>query len=215
MFAHPDDESLNGPTGKIIKDTKEHNVVLMYVTKGEKADIHPSVQVEDVTRHRQKELEEAVNVLGVEQLIHLGYPDGHLSNELSRTLINDIEKHILVLKPTEIVTYEPRGLTGHIDHIVVTSVVNYLFDKHRSIQTLRYYCMTTKQRECVSDYFVHMPPGYSEEEIDEVIDISDVHHIKMRAISCYLSQLHDIELYKPIQEASQKKEHFIVKHRTL
>jgi LmbE family N-acetylglucosaminyl deacetylase len=120
VWAHPDDESFLAG-GLLAEVTRRGGrVVTVTATAGEHgigttADESPSA----VAARRVAELDAALEVLGGEAAIHLGYADGgcdqvsdHLAVQLMGQLIDRIE-------PDVIVTFGPDGVTGHPDHQAV------------------------------------------------------------------------------------------------
>jgi LmbE family N-acetylglucosaminyl deacetylase len=66
---------------------------------------------------RQRELNESLAVLGVDEVHALGFPDGECHRFDGTDLIAD---HVRRVQPDLIVTFGPDGLTGHSDHRAVS-----------------------------------------------------------------------------------------------
>ena len=152
--------------------------------------------------------------MGVKQVFFLGFIDGTLSNSIYHKLAEKIEKHLRILKPETIITYEPRGISGHIDHITVSLVTTYVFYKLPFVKTLLYYCIGEKERKFAEDYFIYFPPGYKKEEIDKIVDIEDVWETKVKAMLSHKSQAKDAKRILEKRKNMPKKEYFQVLKKT-
>jgi LmbE family N-acetylglucosaminyl deacetylase len=208
IFAHPDDEAL-GPAGTIAKFASEGDVYLICVTCGE-AGGKTSDEKEKIGSIRRSEMQESAKLLGVKEVFFLHFEDGTLSNSLYQQIANKIKEKLDALQPDTIMTFEPRGVSGHLDHIAVSMITTHLFYKLSFIKKLMYYCLSEKRRAKVGDYFVYFPPGYKDSEIQEVVDIEDHWDIKVRAMHCHESQMHDVQNVLKQSRDLPKKECFLV-----
>ncbi len=210
ILAHPDDEAF-GPGGTIAKLSKENDVYLLCATKGE-AGLEGKVK--DIANIREKELMKSANILGVKKVYFLGFEDGTLCNNLYHKLASAIKEKLDFLKPQILITFEPRGVSGHIDHMTVSMVTTYVFQKSAYIKKLCYYCLPDwlikKMRERMSEYFIYFPPGYKKSDIDIVIDTSSVWEKKVEAMKKHQSQIRDVNRILNFQKQLPKKEYFIV-----
>lgn len=206
VFAHPDDEAF-GPAGTIAKLARENDVYLICATRGEagKGD------AKKLGKTRSGELLVSAKILGVKKVFVLGFADGTLSNSLYHDLVKKIGKTLEELKADVILTYEPRGISGHIDHIVVSMVCSYIFERTKFIKKILYYCLDQKSRDKFSyDYFIYFPPGYKKSEMDMEVDVSDVWDLKMVAMMAHKSQKHDADRIIQRRKGMPKKEYFLV-----
>lgn len=215
IFAHPDDEAF-GPGGTLAKLAKDNDVYLLCATKGEAAR-SPSLRSgvsgrgKKLGEIRAKELRRSAKILGVKKVYFLGFIDGTLSNNLYHKLALKIKKYLEKLKPETIITFEPQGVSGHIDHIVVSFVTSFVFWKLPFIKNLwQFSRLYSKERFEKQDYFIYFPKGYKKEEIDKVVKTDDVWEIKLKAMMCHKSQLHDIKRILSFQEKLPKEEYFLV-----
>lgn len=204
VFAHPDDEAF-GPSGTLAKLARDCEVYLLCATRGEVGGNH-----ERLGKVRTKELLKSAKILGIKKVYFLGFVDGTLSNAIYHQLADKIEKRLKQLRPETIMTFEPRGISGHIDHVVVSMATTYVFYKSPTIHKLLYYCISEDERKLIKDYFIYFPPGYRRSEIDEVIDISDVWDIKLAAMKAHHSQRADAQKILKILKKLPKEEHFLV-----
>lgn len=204
IFAHPDDEAF-GPGGTIYKLSKNHNVYIICATKGEAGGTH-----KNIAQIRTHELSQCAKILGVKEIFFLGFRDGMLSNAIYHKIASKIEAKLNELEPTTVITFEPRGVSGHIDHVVISLVTTYVFKKSKYIKKLMYYCISDQERKKFSDqYFVYFPPGYKKSDISETFDVSDVWSIKVRAMRTHSSQKEDVSKFLSAMEKAPKVENFM------
>lgn len=213
VFAHPDDEAF-GPGGTLAKLSSTHEVYILCATKGDAGSNGTKDQQEKIFRIRERELRASAEELGVQEVHFLGFRDGKLSNSLYHKVAEHVKEHLDRLRPEVIITFEPQGVSGHIDHIVMSMVVSFLFDRLDYVKEAWYYCA---QRELSSqlqnDYFIYMPPGYHRDDVDMVIDVSGVWDKKNTAIQKHASQKHDIDMILSKLNKLPKKEYFLVKKK--
>ncbi len=115
VTAHPDDTEF-GAAGTIAKWTKEgKSVVYVVCTNGDKGTEDLSITPEEMTEIRKKEQLAAAKVLGVREVVFLGYADQGLEDcyELRRDLVREIRKY----RPDTVMTADPyRRYIWHRDH---------------------------------------------------------------------------------------------------
>lgn len=208
VFAHPDDEAF-GPSGTIAKFAKTHDVYLLCATRGEAGK--DSGNHKNLAKAREKELKNSARILGIKKVYFLGFIDGTLSNSLYHALAKKIVNHLKRLKPETVITVEPRGVSGHIDHIVVSMTTSFACLKLPFVKTVLYHCITEEMRKGFGDdYFVYFPPGYKKSEIGKVVDVSDVWDVKMKAMFAHKSQIQDAGRLLERRRKFPKKEYFLV-----
>lgn len=218
IVAHPDDEAF-GPSGTIAKFAKEGNdVYILCATKGEEGNQHKKEDLRKVHEIREEELLKSAKILGVKRVFFLGFRDGSLSNNLYHQLADSITEVLKRIKAEIIITFEHRGVSGHIDHIAVSMISSYVFEHLPAIKTIYYYCSTKKARRLQSKYrpegyFIYFPPGYDPEDVDKIIDITDVWKTKIKAMNCHKSQLKDVRVVQGIHSEIPKREHFFVREK--
>lgn len=141
IFAHPDDE---GAVAGTLAYYARHNteVTLVCATKGEVGEISdPTLATpETLSAVRQKELEAACKLLGIEHLEFLGWRDsgmeGTSENEDPRALVqanpNEVIGKLVGLmrqyQPDVVITFEPFGWYGHPDHQVMSRWATAAYD---------------------------------------------------------------------------------------
>ncbi len=207
IFAHPDDEAF-GPAGTLATLAKEHDVYLICVTRGD-AGLSSVAHDGDLGDVRLLELRNSAAVLGIKELFFLNYNDGTLCNNVYHQVADDIQKKLDELKPETLITFEPRGVSRHIDHIAVSMTTTFVFNKVPYARYLWHYCIDARHRKAFKDYFIYFPPGYEPSEYNQTIDVSKVWEQKLKAINQHVSQQGDIDKIVPIMEHLPKEEYFI------
>jgi len=215
VFAHPDDEAV-GPSGTLAKLAKENTVYLICVTNGE-FNCVTGRQDETLGNIRKKELENSAKVLGIKKVFFLEFSDGTLCNNIYCILEKKIQEKLQQLKPELLLTFEPHGWSGHIDHITVSMITSNLFKYNVFIKEVWYYCIDENQYEKLGDfvknYFIYFPPGYKKSDIGKTIDISEFWKTKLQAMYQHKSQYQDVKNVIKGLEQAPKEEYFFVKTR--
>lgn len=213
IFAHPDDESF-GPGGTLALLSRKYDVILVSLTAGEACTLADGFCREMIADVRKTELLVAAKTLGIKQVKILQFPDGCLKQTHEGEIEKSLQKIIEETQPISMITFEPKGFSGHEDHIIVSKLVTELFEKNHLVESIHYFAITKMQRAFLSDYFVRIPEGYHPDRLDTLIDVSPVWQKKIKAIEAYQSQIHDQKFWRPMLEGYAKHEHFISKYRT-
>lgn len=188
VFAHPDDEAF-GPSGTIAALAERGEVYLICVTNGKDR----TNKFKNLAKIREKELRKSSKLLGVKKVFYLNYEDGELSNNKYHKVAKEIELILEKIKPDTLVTFEMRGVSGHIDHIFCSMVTSYLFRKLSYVKRVMYFALLKEVSDKMEDYFIYFPQGFGEKEVDEVIDVSKFWDKKVAAIKAHKYQLKDGE----------------------
>ncbi len=212
IFAHPDDEAF-GPAGTLALLARERDVYLICVTDGS-AGMNSSQKTQELSKIRRAELLASAKTLGIKQVFFLNYPDGTLANNLYHEIAEKIQKILEELQPEILITYESHGITGHLDHIAVSMITSFVFDKLPFISELWYHCFDEEQRDLFKqyypDFFIYVPQGYKKSAITKVIAIDAVWEQKRDAMSLHESQKHDVEKMVAMLMQLPKEEYFII-----
>jgi LmbE family N-acetylglucosaminyl deacetylase len=209
IFAHPDDEAF-GPGGTIALLAEEREIYIICVTDGSagKNSLGEARELSDI---RKDELLRSTQMLGVRKVFFLDYKDGDLSNNVYHELAEKIIQIVDTIQPDTLLTFELRGVSGHIDHVAVAMITSYVFEEKLYINKLMYYCVTEDYRALdTTKYFIFRPPAYKSSEIKEVYDISRVWEKKLLAMHEHKSQVHDAKRIIEKLEKLPKKEYFLV-----
>ena len=121
VISHPDDAEFGAaPT---IAQLTAAGVRVDYVvtTDGGKGTEDPNVTPAELSAVRIAEQRAAADILGVSEIVHLGYPDGYLVPSLN--LRRDITRQIRRFRPDLVITQNPQRrldhnpFIGHPDHL--------------------------------------------------------------------------------------------------
>jgi LmbE family N-acetylglucosaminyl deacetylase len=120
VWAHPDDETFLSSGVILAARERGDRVVLVTATRGEAGTDDPARwPPERLGRVRERELEAALAVLGVDEHRWLGHADGACSAATERLAARAVATVIEDVRPDTIVTFGPDGVTGHDDHRAV------------------------------------------------------------------------------------------------
>ena len=121
IMAHPDDAEWTC-SGTVAKWCAEGwDVVYVLCTDGSKGSSDPEMTSEQLIKIREREQRDAGKVLGLQDVVFLGYPDAYLVPTLE--LRKDIAREIRRYKPDVVITGSPardveRGYyVSHPDHL--------------------------------------------------------------------------------------------------
>ncbi len=122
IMAHPDDAEWTCSATVAKWCAEGWEVVYVLCTDGSKGSDDPNMTSEQLVKIREEEQREAGRVLGLKDVVFLGYPDSQLepTMELRKDLAREIRRH----RPDVVITESPvRGglnepvYAGHPDHL--------------------------------------------------------------------------------------------------
>lgn len=209
LFAHPDDEAF-GPGGTLAKLASKHDVVVLTVTNGQAGKDSRREKKGKLGNERVLELKRSARVLGVKRVIALGFKDGTLSNNIYHALARKIDRVARRLRPVIFLTGEPRGGSGHLDHVAVSLVSSFVFRDSPSVKVILYYCISEERARANKKYFIYVPPGYKKSDVDLVVPTGTVWEKKLRAMQEHKSQAHDMKRILKQTRRFPKEEYFLV-----
>lgn len=212
VIAHPDDEAF-GPSGTLARLAKKHDVHIVCVTDGA-SDVRFHPMGESLAAIRSHELEASAKAIAAKNVHFLGYKDGSLCNNLYHEIAQKIDDLCVSLNVCLLITIEPRGVSGHLDHVAVSMMSTFVYEKRPSIEAVWYYCISKEVRASIPSYFIHFPDGYERNDIDLVVDISAVLAQKIAAIKCHASQAKDVERILSRMPNFPQEECFLVRSRS-
>lgn len=216
VFAHPDDEAF-GPAGSIAHFVNNGvEVHIISVTSGD-ADLKFTkfVKHKKLGSIREKELEASAKILGVKSVKFLHFKDGSLNNNSYHEVAKALTKLLKDLKPDTLMTFAQNGVSGHLDHIAVSMISSYVFERLGFIKNILYYCERKEIKEKIGKkYFVYFPEGYSRREIDLIIDVKKYIPLKKKAMWAHKSQRVDATMIMTLFLMKYgREESFIVKRK--
>jgi LmbE family N-acetylglucosaminyl deacetylase len=120
-YAHPDDESFAGAGLAMKCHGAGIQTVLVTATHGQrgKTGDPPVCRPEELAAYRERELREAVRIIGFSALHLLGYEDRQLDqappDRIRHSLVSLIRQH----RPVVVLTFDPNGFNAHPDHVAM------------------------------------------------------------------------------------------------
>lgn len=182
---HPDDFEIGcgGTVAKWIKDGAE--AVLIVSTSGDKGTEDPEMTSEKLAAIRHEEQLNAAKVIGLKDVVFLGYPDGGLEDtaEFRGHLVRQIRLH----RPDVLLTTDPfrRSFYIHRDHrmagqVTLDAAFPYARDRLHYPDHANEGLMPHKVQQL---YF------WGSEDPDTFEDISDSVDLKIEALKCHVSQI--------------------------
>jgi LmbE family N-acetylglucosaminyl deacetylase len=186
IAAHPDDPEF-GAGGTVAKWVGEGwQAIYVICTNGDKGTSDISMTSKKLAKIREQEQKNAGRVLGVNEIIFLGHPDGGLLDgpEFRGELVRLIRKY----RPDIVITHDPnRKYMGHHDHRITGIVsMDAIFPYSRD-----HLFYPEHKTEGLTPHKVGKLYLMGPEEPNEFIDISETFMLKMKAISCHVSQVGD------------------------
>lgn len=220
IFAHPDDEAF-GPCGTLLKSVRDGaDLHLFSLTLGE-AGQNPD-NAPNLGEIREAEWRAAGERLGTTSMQTFRRPDGHLDNiamqEVSAELITAIESTLGNYNEpieAEIITLDPNGLTGHIDHIVAARSASYVFHHLKRqglpLTNIRYYCNSDMQIPDLNIDWIYADAGHSAAEISETIDARELRNDIIAVMQLHHSQRGDYEYVLQKHGDNLGLDHFLIR----
>lgn len=219
IFAHPDDEAF-GPCATLVQEvhsgTQLHLISFTSGQAGANPDNHP-----DLGAVRLKEWHTAAKLIGATKTHHLGYHDSHLDNEqmivaqerivkIIRTTLKQISEPVGI----EIMTFDPNGISGHIDHIVASRAASWAYYTLKAegltMLRLRYFCVPQTTYPDIQHDWIFMEQGRQKYEISEVIDAREHFDTVNQVMRTHFTQRSDGESHLKRQGKNVAINHFII-----
>jgi LmbE family N-acetylglucosaminyl deacetylase len=183
IMAHPDDIDFTS-AGSIARWCAEGwTVYYVLATSGDKGT-HEDLTRQELAAMREQEQREAAAVLGVKDVIFLGYPDGWVqaTTELRGQIVRLLRKY----KVDVVLTWDGfRGSFNHIDHRNVGIAARDAV--YPAVRDHLYY--EEHQEEGLDPHQVNDMLLAGAEKPDHFVDISDFIERKVDAILCHRSQV--------------------------
>lgn len=191
VFSHPDDaEFAAAPTVAALARSGAR-VDYVVTTDGGKGTDDAAILPDDLAATRIREQRAAADVLGVSEIVHLGYADGYLTPSLD--LRRDITRQIRRFRPDLVIAQHPvRRLDAapgmnHPDHIAtgeatLAAVYPAARDRHNFPELIGEGLEPWKVRQVLVS-------GAAEPNL--WIDVANTFEIGMAALRCHASQVDD------------------------
>jgi LmbE family N-acetylglucosaminyl deacetylase len=191
IFSHPDDAEFGAAPAIAALTARGVEVHYIVTTDGGKGTEDPAVTPEQLAATRIAEQRAAADVLGVGEIVHLGYPDGYLTPSLD--LRRDIVRQIRRFRPHLVIAQNWRRrddgnpYIAHPDHLAtgeatLAAVYPAARDRLNFPELLDEGLETWKVRQVLVTG-VERPNLW--------IDVSETLDTGLRALRCHASQLDD------------------------
>ncbi len=181
---HPDDAEF-GVAGTVARWTREgKDVIYVVCTNGDKGTTDPNMKPDELAKIREKEQLAAAKLLGVREVVFLGYPDQTLEDtpEFRKDIVRLIRKY----KPETVVTADLyRRYLWHRDHRITSRVtLDAVFPYARDLLAYPDLLEEGLQPHKVKEVLL-----WGAEEPNYRSDITDTFDIKIAALRCHKSQI--------------------------
>jgi LmbE family N-acetylglucosaminyl deacetylase len=190
VTAHPDDSEFGagGTVAKLVREGKR--VVYCILTNGNKGSGDRTMTPERLVAIREEEQRGAAGVLGVDQVDFLGFADGELEDTYAsrRAVCAAIRRH----QPDLIITMNPHRTknlyASHRDHRIAAGIVlDVVYPLARDHMAFPELLAEGLEPHKVKE--VHLMAWESPEL---VVDITDTIDLKIKALTCHVSQIKDV-----------------------
>lgn len=221
MHAHPDDEAISTGGTMALMAAAGHTVILITATDGAVGEVDDGFLAdgETLAEVRERETVAAAELLGVSEVVMLGYGDsGMMGTETNddpdcfwqadvETAASDVAERLAALDVDVLTVYDEIGGYGHPDHIQVHRVghraaemagVERVYEatiNRDRVEELRSAAEAQGAEEDEADIELpergeDTPPlGTPDEEITTTVDVSSVIGLKRKAMLAHASQI--------------------------
>ena len=193
LSAHPDDAEF-GAAGTVARWTNEgKKVVYVICTNGDKGTSDRTLTPERLSKIRKKEQEAAAELLGVQEVVFLDYPDQGLED--TPELRKQVVRLIRAFRPRVLVTSDPyRRYLWHRDHRIIGQVaMDAVFPFARD--HLAYPDMLEQGLE---PHKVAEILFWGAEDVNHRSDITATFDRKIAALRCHASQIQEFKTSDPV-----------------
>jgi len=193
LSAHPDDAEF-GAAGTVARWTDEgKKIVYVICTNGDKGTSDRTLAPDQLLKIRKKEQQAAAEVLGVQEVVFLDFPDQGLED--TPALRKQIVRLIRTYQPGVLVTSDPyRRYLWHRDHRIIGQVaMDAVFPYARD--HLAYPDMLAQGLE---PHKVAEILFWGAEDINYRSDITDTFDRKIDALRCHASQMREFKTFDPV-----------------
>jgi len=191
IFAHPDDAEFIC-SGTVARWAAEgRHVTYVLVTNGNKGSSDPTMTPERLVEIRTAEQREACRILGVKDVVFLGYDDAMLVPDLN--LRREMVRVIRRLKPDVVICGDPtvrfigNGYLNHPDHrAVAEATLDAIYPAARDRMTFPEVLAEGLEPHKVREVYLS-----TDDKANIAIDITDYMELKIQALKAHVSQMGD------------------------
>lgn len=187
---HPDDGEIQagGSMARWASEGKE--VRLCVVTNGAAGSNDPETDRDWLITTREKEQQAAADILGIKEVLFLGYEDGYIedSHELRRDLIREIRRYKpdVVIGPDPTMYYFAQRYVNHPDHRILGQAVCAAINPGASTVPLYRHELHDQgfTAHSLKAAFLALAP-----QPDHFVDITEFVDTKIKALMAHESQM--------------------------
>jgi len=207
VYAHPDDAEL-GSAGTVASWTRAGTEVMyVCVTDGSAGSNEPEVIREELAEVREAEQRAACDVLGVTDCVFLGIPDGmvEVTLDLRRSLTREARRFrpdVLVAPDPTRFWDEERRYINHSDHRAVGQACMAVLNPDSSTRPM-FPELLAEGLEPFEIRYLWIPTYGG--DADTYVDITDTIEVKIEALRCHKSQIHDWPVDEWLRERAHKR----------
>jgi LmbE family N-acetylglucosaminyl deacetylase len=204
VISHPDDAEFGAAATIASLTAAGARVDYVVTTDGGKGTEDPDVPPEALAATRIAEQRAAADVLGVTEIVHLGYPDGYLTPSLD--LRRDVTRQIRRFRPDLVITQNPQRrldhnpFIGHPDHLATgEATLAAVYPAARD----RLNFPELARDEGLEPWKVRQVLLTGVEEPNLWIDVANTFEIGLRALLCHSSQIGDRDVETRMRERAE------------
>lgn len=191
VSAHPDDPDFGAAGTVVCWASQGAHVTYVIVTDGSKGSAEPDMTSQGLVQIREVEQRAAAAVLGVQEVVFMGFEDGRVSNTLE--LRKAIVRQIRLYRPDVLITHDPttrilnNQYINHPDHRAVgDATLDAVFPLARDRLNFPEHEAEGLEPFNVLDLFLSFT-----NEPNLTVDITATVHLKIRALKEHASQIGD------------------------
>ena len=194
VFAHADDAEY-GCSGTVAKWCAEGwDVVYVVCTDGSKGSSDPEMSTDKLVKVRQKEQRNAGKVLGLHDVVFLGFEDAMLEPSLSlrREIARAIRRYRpdVLICPSPVRKIDADGWIDHPDHLAAgEAAMAAVFPSARDRLTFPELLEEGLEPHKVREVWV-----WAGEDADHYVDVTDYIDVSVRALKQHTSQVGDYDI---------------------
>jgi LmbE family N-acetylglucosaminyl deacetylase len=198
ITAHPDDVDFGAAGSAAVWTDAGVDVTYCIVTDGAAGGFDRSVSRAEMAEIRRTEQTAAAKVVGVRDLVFVGYPDGRLEPTLD--LRRDLSRVIRQVRPQRVVTQSPdrnyqRIYASHPDHLAAgEAALCAVYPDARN----PFAHPELLDEEGLEPWAVDELWLMAANEPDRFVDVTDAFDRKLEALRCHLSQHPDPDRLEPL-----------------
>ena len=205
IYAHPDDAEF-GSSGTVAKWAREGvEVTYVLVTNGASGSSDPEMTREKLGAMRSKEQRNAADILGVKNVVELGFEDGYLypTLEVRKAVAREIRKG----RPQLIISQDPTSrwwhpsYINHPDHIAVGEVVLRSINPDASTRLMFPELWKEEQLEPHKPNLLLL---FTFQDPDVFVDVTDTFDLKVKSLEAHVSQVSAFPVAEFIRERAKE-----------